>query len=94
LRAVEVRAVGGARLATRISCPVLGIFGNDDQGPSPDDVNDYEAALKDAGVPYDFHRYDGAGHGFQDFHDPERFRKAQSDDAWEKAIAFLAQHLK
>jgi carboxymethylenebutenolidase len=81
-------------LANRITCPVLGIFGNEDQGPSPDDVNDYEAALKDAGVSYDFHRYDDAGHGFQDFHDPNRFRKAQSDDAWEKAIAFLDRHLK
>lgn len=81
-------------LAERITCPVLGIFGNDDQGPSPDDVNDYEAALKNAGVPYAFHRYDGAGHGFQDFNDTDRYRKAQSEDAWEKVIAFLDQHLK
>jgi carboxymethylenebutenolidase len=73
---------------------VLGIFGNEDQGPSPDDVNDYEAALKAAGVSYEFHRYDGAGHGFQDFNDENRYRKAQSEDAWEKAIAFLDRHLK
>jgi len=81
-------------LADRITCPVLGIFGNEDQGPSPDDVNDYEAALKEAGVSYEFHRYDGAGHGFQDFHDQNRYRKAQSEDAWGKAIAFLDRHLK
>jgi carboxymethylenebutenolidase len=81
-------------LAGRITCPVLGIFGNEDQGPSPEDVNDYEAALKGAGVPYEFHRYDGAGHGFQDFHDPNRYRKEQSEDAWSKAIAFLDRHLK
>jgi carboxymethylenebutenolidase len=81
-------------LADRITCPVLGIFGNEDQGPSPEDVNDYEAALKGAGVPYEFHRYDGAGHGFQDFHDSNRYRKEQSEDAWSKAIAFLDRHLK
>jgi carboxymethylenebutenolidase len=81
-------------LAERITCPVLGIFGNEDQGPSPDDVNDYEAALKAAGVSYEFHRYDGAGHGFQDFHDPNRYRKEQSEDAWGKAVAFLDRHLK
>jgi carboxymethylenebutenolidase len=57
-------------------------------------VNDYEKTLKDAGVSYAFHRYDGAGHGFQDFNDKSRYRKAQSDDAWVKALAFLEQHLK
>jgi carboxymethylenebutenolidase len=81
-------------LADRIPCPVLGIFGNEDQGPSPEDVNDYEVALKKAGVPYEFYRYDGAGHGFQDFHDTNRYRKEQSEDAWSKAIAFLDRHLK
>jgi len=81
-------------MAGNITGPVLGIFGNDDQGPSPDDVNDYEAALKDAGKTYEFHRYDGAGHGFQDFVNEERFRKEQSDDAWEKALAFLDKNLK
>ena len=90
-------ADGGAppiELADRITCPVLGIFGNEDQGPSPEDVNDYEAALKGAGVSYEFHRYDGAGHGFQDFHDPNRYCQEQSEDAWGKAIAFLDRHLK
>ena len=48
-------------LAGRIPCPVLGVFGNDDQGPSPQDVDDYEAALQEAGVSYKFHRYDGGG---------------------------------
>jgi carboxymethylenebutenolidase len=81
-------------LADRITCPVLGIFGNEDQGPSPEEVNDYEAALKKAGVSYEFHRYNGAGHGFQDFNDSNRYRKDQSEDAWEKAIAFLDRHLK
>jgi carboxymethylenebutenolidase len=77
-----------------ISCPVLGIFGNDDENPSPGDVDDYEAALREAGVPHEFHRYDGAGHGFQDFHAPERFRRQQSEDAWQKAIGFLDRNLK
>ncbi len=81
-------------LTDRIACPVLGIFGNDDESPSPEDVDDYEAALRDAGVPCEFHRYDGAGHGFQDFHNEERFRENQSEDAWEKAIWFLDRNLK
>ena len=82
------------QLARRIACPVLGLFGNDDKSPSPADVDDYEAALKDAGVTYTFHRYDGAGHGFQDFHDANRFCEKQSEDAWQKAIHFLDENLK
>ena len=81
-------------LAPNIDCPVLGVFGNDDQGPSPDDVNDYETALEQASVEYEFHRYDGAGHGFKDFTNPERYREAQSEDAWTKAIAFFDRCLK
>lgn len=81
-------------LAHQIQCPVLGIFGNDDQNPSPELVNDYEAALVNAHVPHEFHRYDGAGHGFQDNTNPDRYRQEQSEDAWQKAIAFLDKNLK
>lgn len=81
-------------LAAQIQCPVLGIFGNDDQNPSPELVNDYEAALVNANIPHEFHRYDGAGHGFQDHTNPDRYRQEQSEDAWQKAIAFLDKHLK
>jgi carboxymethylenebutenolidase len=80
--------------AGEIRCPVLGLFGNEDAGPSPADVDAYEAALKAAGVPYEFHRYDGAGHGFQTFTSAERYRPAQSEDAWAKAMAFFAAHLR
>ena len=38
----------------------MGVFGNEDQNPTPEDVNDYEAALRDANVQYEFYRYDGA----------------------------------
>ena len=81
-------------LAPRIRCPVIGFFGNDDENPSPADVDDYAAALERAGVPHIFHRYDGAGHAFQSFNNPERYRPEASEDAWRKALAFLAEHLK
>lgn len=80
-------------LAENIPCPVLGIFGNDDQAPSPEDVDDYEAALKANGIACEFHRYDGAGHGFQDFNSPDRYRETQAEDAWGKAIDFFRRNL-
>lgn len=81
-------------LAPNIRCPVIGFFGNEDTNPTPEDVNDYEAALRKAGVKYVFHRYDGAGHAFQSFNNPERYREGPSEDAWQKVLAFFAQHLK
>ena len=81
-------------LANRIPCPVIGIFGNDDENPSPADVDDLDAALSAAGIAHEFHRYDGAGHGFQDFVNEERFREEATADAWAKILAFFDRNLK
>lgn len=80
-------------LTGNITCPVLGVFGNEDTNPSPQDVADLDAALTAAGVPHEFHQYDGAGHGFQDFVNPERYREEQAKDAWAKIRVFLTEHL-
>ncbi len=81
-------------LADRIRCPMIGIFGNDDQNPSPADVADLDAALARAKVTHEFHSYDGAGHGFQDSHNPERYREEATIDSWAKVLDFLARPLK
>ena len=83
-----------SELAERIPCPMIGIFGNDDENPSPADVDDLDAVLTAAGVAHQFHRYDGAGHGFQDFHNPERFHATAAADAWDKLLAFFDTELK
>ncbi len=77
-----------------IQCPIAGFFGNEDASPSPDDVDELENGLEKNGKHFEFHRYDGAGHAFQNFANPERYREAISEDAWGKAIAFLDQHLR
>jgi carboxymethylenebutenolidase len=81
-------------LADRMPCPVMGFFGNDDSRPSPADVDEYAAALEAAGKTFEFHRYDGAGHAFQNFTSEERYRKEASDDAWARVLAFFAENLK
>lgn len=80
-------------LAGQIKCPVAGFFGNEDRNPTPGDVDDYERALQSAGVAHEFHRYDGAGHAFQNFPSEERYREVQSEDAWLKLLQFLDQNL-
>ena len=44
------------------------------------------------GKDYEFHRYDGAGHGFWYYH-TERYRPRQTMDSWEKVFAFFGKHL-
>ncbi|MDD9905215.1 MAG: dienelactone hydrolase family protein [Rhodospirillaceae bacterium] len=87
-------AIAPIDLCGRMACPVMGIFGNEDANPSPADVDDLDAALTKAGVAHEFHRYDGAGHGFQDFCNEERYRREASDDAWDKLLGFLDANLK
>jgi carboxymethylenebutenolidase len=71
-----------------LSCPVLGIFGDEDFNPTPDQVNALEAALKAHGKSYEFHRYPEAGHGFF-YYDRPAYRQAQTMDGWQKIFAFL-----
>lgn len=80
-------------LAANIPCPVIGFYGNEDTNPSPQDVDDYSAALAAAGITHTFYRYEGAGHAFQNFPAPERYREAASEDAWAKLLGFLQEHL-
>jgi carboxymethylenebutenolidase len=75
-----------------LSCPILGIFGNDDRNPTPEQVDQHEAELKKHSKDYEFHRYDGAGHGF--FYDNRpSYRQAQAVDGWQKVFVFLEKHL-
>ena len=87
-------AVAPIDLAANIECPVIGFFGNDDSNPSPDDVADYARALDAAGIEYEFHQYDNAGHAFQNFPVAERYNEAASEDAWAKVLIFLGKLLK
>ena len=75
-----------------LSCPILGIFGNEDKNPTPEQVDQHEAELKKHGKNYEFHRYDGAGHGFFYYH-AAAYRQAQAVDGWQKVFAFLEKYL-
>ena len=92
---LQARGEGPAPIeqTVNITAPLLGIFGEEDQGPSPDDVKQIEAELKRHGKTYEFHSYPGAGHGFhndeRDIHRPEAAR-----DAWAKTLAWFERYLK
>ena len=75
-----------------LSCPILGLFGNEDKNPTPEQVDQHEAELKKHNKNYEFHRYDGAGHGFFYYQYPA-YRQAQAMDGWQKVFTFLEKVL-
>jgi carboxymethylenebutenolidase len=75
-----------------LTAPLLGIFGNDDQYPTPELVNRHEEELQKHGKQYDFYRYDGAAHGFFYYMTPA-YRPQATMDGWERIFTFFGDHL-
>jgi carboxymethylenebutenolidase len=75
-----------------LSCPLLGLFGNEDQYPSPEQVDELDTILNDLGKPHEFHRYDDAGHAFFSVDRPA-YRVAAANDGWEQIEAFYQTNL-
>jgi carboxymethylenebutenolidase len=73
--------------------PVAGFFGADDENPSPDDVAKIDAKLTEFGIAHEFHSYEGAGHAFQNFYNPQGYRAAATADSFAKMIAWLGKTL-
>ena len=75
-----------------LSCPLLGLFGNEDRAPTPEQVDQHEAELKKHGKNYEFHRYDGAGHGFFYYDRPHVPHRAGAGRL-EEGVRVPAKHL-
>jgi carboxymethylenebutenolidase len=78
----------------KINAPILGLFGGQDRGITPDDVHTFEAAMKKAGKKIDVKIYDDAGHAFENPNNKDGYRAADAADAWKRITDFLAANLK
>lgn len=72
--------------------PVLGIFGGADQSIPVDDVNAFDKALDEAGVPHEVTVYEGQPHAFVEDADGIKAGGAQGQ-AWAQMLAFLKANL-
>jgi carboxymethylenebutenolidase len=86
------RPVAPLAYTSDLSCPLLGLFGEQDQSPTPEQVDRHEQELKKFARTYIFHRYANAGHGFFYHHRPA-YRQEQAVDGWSKVYAFLEKYL-
>ena len=81
-------------MANNINCPMLFHFGAEDGNPSVADRDSFDAELTRLGKDFEFHTYEGAGHAFMDYTNPERHHAASADAAWTRTIDFFNKHLK
>jgi carboxymethylenebutenolidase len=72
--------------------PLLGLFGDDDKNPTPEEVARLDAILTGHGKDHEFHSYPDAGHAF---FSPDRpsYRQAAAVDGWTRIQDFFGRHL-
>ena len=78
----------------KIRAPVLAIFGEDDRSIPASDVEAFEGAMNSAHKSVDVIVYPSAGHAFENSDIKLGYRESAAQDAWQRTVAFLDQHLK
>ena len=86
------RPVSPIEYTKDLSCPILGLFGEEDKNPTLEQVAQHEAELKKYNKVYEFYMYPKAGHGFF-YYDRAAYRQEQAMDGWKKTFAFLEKYL-
>ncbi|MGC2450212.1 MAG: dienelactone hydrolase family protein [Candidatus Sulfotelmatobacter sp.] len=74
--------------------PVLGLFGGQDRGITPDDVKKFQQAMEKLGKKIDVKIYPDAGHAFENPNNKQGYRAEDAADAWKRTVAFLGSSLK
>lgn len=75
-----------------LACPLLGLFGLEDQYPSPEQTETLRRLLTEHGKEFTFHEYEGAGHAFFAVDRPS-YRPEVATEAWGEIWKFYAAHL-
>jgi len=79
-------------LAKDLSCPLLGLFGADDQYPSPAETAELAKELTALDKPHEFHTYPDAGHAFFAVNRPS-YRVEAANDGWQRIWDFYGRYL-
>jgi dienelactone hydrolase len=77
---------------SKITWPVLGIFGSADQSIPVSSVKQFDASLDANGTPNEIYIYEGVGHAFANS-SGDNYAPRETQDAWQKTLAFLDRHL-
>ena len=78
-------------LAPEMKAPVLGLYGEADQGIPVSQVDTLKGALQAAGKTFEIKIYPGAPHGFHADYRPS-YRQDAAEDAWNQMIAWFKKY--
>jgi carboxymethylenebutenolidase len=92
-KAAGIRTEGPLDVVSKITCPVLMLYGEADAGIPVADVREMEATLKAAGKSIEVMIYPGAPHAFHADYRPS-YRPEAAKDAWSRCVAWFDKYLK
>ena len=75
-----------------LEVPILGLFGEDDQGIPVDSVHAFASALADLGKDASIHVYPGANHAFAN-PSGSSYEAEAAQDAWARTLSFFERTL-
>src|ERR1700751_2969374 len=78
----------------KIHAAIMGNFGAQDKGITPEDVKKFGEVLNQMGKKIEIKIYDDAGHDFENPNNKDGYRAADAADAWKRITDFLATTLK
>lgn len=80
-----------ADVAPDLKCPLLGLYGGQDQGIPPASVEAAATKARTAGRTVEIHIYPDAPHGFNADYRPS-YRKADAEDAWQRMLSWFKKY--
>ncbi len=89
----ELKPQSPLDLAADLSCPYLGLFGEDDALIPRADIKELESILRRHGKTFQTKIYRDAGHAFFNDQRPDAYRAEAAADAWTRTLAFFHTHL-
>jgi carboxymethylenebutenolidase len=89
----DPQPLSGFDVAKDITCPFLGLFGEEDKNPTADDVRRLEALLKQHNPTVEVVIYPNAGHAFHaDYR--QSYRADAAKDAWARCVGWFNRYLR
>jgi len=85
--------VTGFDLAKDIKVPFLGLFGETDKNPTPEDAKKFGEMVRAHNRDVEIVVYPGAGHAFHADYRPS-YNKAAAEDGWKRCVAWFDKYLK